>query len=173
MGPMSPGRKVAQAAALDHGRAAHPDVGVLGGDDHVAAAEQGGVAGEAAARADARPAAPSPRAGRRGGRPGTSRPDTRGGVGVAGPAAAALGEEDDGQPLALGQLEEAVLLAVVLVPLRAGQDHVVVGGHDRPGPLRAHGVGVDGGDAADQPVGRGAGDQVVQRPPPALGRDRR
>ena len=36
--------------------------------------------------------------------------------GVAGTAAAALGEEDDGQPPPLGQLEQTVLLAVVLLP---------------------------------------------------------
>ena len=45
-----------------------------------------------------------------------------GSVGVAGPAAAALGEEDDGEPLALDDLEQPVLLAVVLVALGAGED---------------------------------------------------
>jgi len=43
----------AEAAALDHRRAAHADARVLGGDHHVAAAEQCGVAGEAVARGDA------------------------------------------------------------------------------------------------------------------------
>ena len=43
------GREHAEPAALDHGRAAHADVRALGGDDDVAAAEEGGVAGEAAA----------------------------------------------------------------------------------------------------------------------------
>ena len=47
------GREHAEPAALDHRRAAHADVGVFGGDDHVAAAEQRGVAGEAATRGDA------------------------------------------------------------------------------------------------------------------------
>ena len=50
-------------------------------------------------------------------------------VGVAGPAAAALGEEHDRQPLALGHLEQPVLLAVVLQALGAGEDRVVVGHH--------------------------------------------
>ena len=44
------GREHAEPAALDHRRAAHADVRVLGGDDDVAGAEQRGVAGEAAAR---------------------------------------------------------------------------------------------------------------------------
>ena len=55
-----------------------------------------------------------------------SSPATAGRVGVAGPAAAALGEEDDRQPHALGELEHAVLLAVVLQALRAGEHGVVV-----------------------------------------------
>ena len=80
-----------------------------------------------------------------------------GAVGVAGPAAAALGEEHDGQALALGQLEQPVLLAVVLQALRAGEHGVVVGHHDRPGwpSTRA--------DAADQAVGRRALDQLLER----------
>jgi len=41
------GRELPEAAPLDHRRAAHADVGVLGGDDDIAAAEQCGVAGEA------------------------------------------------------------------------------------------------------------------------------
>ena len=52
-----------------------------------------------------------------------------GAVGVARPPAAALGEEHDRQPLALGQLEQPVLLAVVLQALRAGQHGVVVRHH--------------------------------------------
>src|SRR5207302_397309 len=42
----------AEAAALDHGGSAHADVRVGGGDDHVAAAQDGGVAREAAAGVD-------------------------------------------------------------------------------------------------------------------------
>ena len=57
-------------------------------------------------------------------------------VGVARPAAAALGEEHDRQPQLLGQLEQPVLLAVVLRALRAGQHRVVVGHHHARGPAR-------------------------------------
>ncbi len=87
-------------------------------------------------------------------------------VGVAGPATAALGEEDDREPLALGQLEEAVLLAVVLQALRAGEHSVVVR-HDDDG------VAVDGPGAADHPVGGGAGDELVELATPPLGGDHR
>ena len=48
------------------------------------------------------------------------------GIGVARPAAAALGEEHDRQPQRLGELEQPVLLAVVLRALRAGEHGVVV-----------------------------------------------
>ena len=49
-----------------------------------------------------------------------------GGVGVARTSAAAFGEEDDGKAQALGELEHAILLAVVLEALRARQHGVVV-----------------------------------------------
>ena len=42
------GLERAQAAALDHRRAAHPERGALGGDDQVRAAGEHRVAGEAA-----------------------------------------------------------------------------------------------------------------------------
>ena len=57
-------------------------------------------------------------------------------IGVARTAAASLGEEDDRQAKALGQLEQAVLLAVVLQPLGAGQHRVVVGHHEVVGAGR-------------------------------------
>ena len=95
---------------------------------------------------------------------GTSRPADRGGVGVARAPAAALGEHDQGQPLPLGQLEQPVGLAVVHVALGAGQHAVVVGHHrDR--------TAVDRRGAQDQPVGRGARDEVIQRAAAALRRD--
>ena len=84
-----------------------------------------------------------------------------GGVGVARPPAAALGEEDDREPQPLDQLEEAVLLAVVLVALGAGQHHVVVG-HDRSaGAVVVEEVAVDAAEPGDQAVGRRALDEVL------------
>ena len=75
-------------------------------------------------------------------------------VGVPGPAAAALGEEHDRQPPALGELEQAVGLAVVAQALRAGQHRVVVGQHRARHPADRRGP-------AHHPVRRGAGDEVV------------
>ncbi len=76
----------AEAAALDHRRAAHADVRVLRGDHDVATAEDRRVAGEAVARRRSRRGAPSPTARRTSGRPGSRghsrrarrcRPDAR------------------------------------------------------------------------------------------------
>ena len=83
-------------------------------------------------------------------------------VDVARAPAAALGEQDDRQPAALGDLEEAVLLEVAAHALGAGQDGVVVGHHD--GWLT-----VDVADARDQAVGGGAGDELVLGPAALLG----
>ena len=93
-----------QAPALDHGRAAHADRGTLRRDDHVAAAEQRGVAGEAAARGDAdqRREAAEPRELREGRHVEARDAEA---LRVARPPAAALGEQDDRQPLLLGELE--------------------------------------------------------------------
>ena len=153
----------AEPAALDHGRPAHAQAGLRRRDDHVAGAGQRRVAGEAVAghHGDQRD-----QARQRGGQPEGRHvePAHRGGVGVAGPPAAALGEHDQGQPLPADQLEQPVGLAVVHVTLGAGQHRVVVGHHrDRPA--------VDRRGAQDQAVGRGAGDEVVERAAAALRRD--
>ena len=123
------GPEHAEAAALDHRRAAHADVRVRGRDDDVAAAEQRGVAGEAAPRVDADQRHEAAESRPKQVRTPCSRGRPRPAVGVAGPAAAALGEEHDRQPQPLGELEQPVLLAVVLRALRAGEHGVVVG-HD-------------------------------------------
>ncbi len=85
-------------------------------------------------------------------------------VGVARPATAALGEEHDREPLALGHLEQPVLLPVVLQALGAGEDRVVVGHHH-------HRLPADGAGAADEPVGGRALDEVLELPTPSLGGD--
>jgi hypothetical protein len=157
------GRDDPEAAALDHGGPAHPDVRARGGDDHIAHAEQGGVAGEAAARRDAHQ---RDRAAQAGEQVEGHRVETRHArrVGVAGSTAASLGEQDHGQAGGLGQLEQAVLLAEVLHALGAGEDGVVVGHHD-------HRSALDASDPADEPVGRRALDEVLHRAPSPLGRD--
>ena len=130
------GREHAEAAALDHRRAAHADVRVLGRDDDVAAAEERRVAGEAAAGVDADErheaaeraiARTSACRGARQEVPEDGRGPAAGAVAAgAGAAAAALGEEDDRQAPLLGELEHAVGLAVVDGALRAGEHGVVV-----------------------------------------------
>ena len=103
-----------------------PMLAVLGRDHHVAAAEQGGVAGEAVAGGDAderhEPAEPGEQVEGAAVEARDDRPCPR----PRAPAAA-LGEQHDRQPPALGDLEQAVLLLVVAHPLGAGEHGVVVG----------------------------------------------
>ena len=152
---------VAEAAALDHRRAAHPERGVLGRDDQVGAAGDHRVAGEAAPGDDR-----DPRHDAREPRPERERARVEGRddrvVGVAGPPAATLGEEDGRQAHPLDQLEQAVLLAVPERALGAGEHRVVVG-EDRAGGALAEQLAVDPRGAADQAVGRRALDQVLER----------
>ena len=110
IGPTSSGCEHAEPAAFDHRRAAHADVRVLGRDDDVAAAEQRGVAGEAAPRVDADQRHQAAQRPHRVERHAVEARDA-GAVGVARPPAAAFGEEHHRQPQALGQLEQPVLLA--------------------------------------------------------------
>ena len=130
VGPMAFGLVRAEAAAFDHRGAAHADVRALGRDDHVAAAEQRRVAREAVARRDAdqrhQAAQPREQVERE-----AVEPRHAGAVGVAGPAAAAFGEEHDGSRMLLRQLEQPVLLLVVAQPLRAREHGVVVRHRDR------------------------------------------
>ena len=149
----------AEPPALDHGRAAHADRGALDGDHDVTAAEQRGIAGEAAARGDPDQRHLARQPGEEGEGPGVEARD-HGGVGVARSTTAALGEEHHRQAQALGELEEPILLGMVALALGAGEDHVVVRHHHAARRLRSEALGVDGGDATDQPVGRGLGDQL-------------
>ncbi len=143
----------AQPATLDHRRPAHPDGRVLGGDHHVAAAEQRRVAGEAETGGDPYEWHEAAEAGEQVKRaavePGDVRP-----VDITRAPAAALGEQHDGEAAVLGDLEQAVLLEVVSHPLGAGEHRVVVGHGDR-------GMAVDLADAGHQAVRRGAPDQLV------------
>ncbi len=155
----------AETAALDHGRAAHADVRVLGGDDHVAAAEQRGVAGEAAPGGDAHQrheaAQPAEEVKAMQSRPATPIAS----VSPGRPPPPSV-KNTTGSRQALGQLEQPVLLAVVLLALGAGQHGVVVRHDDAAGVDVVEQVAVHRADAGDQAVGRGAarsGRRAVRR----------
>ena len=91
-------------------------------------------------------------------------------VGVARPPAPALGEEHHRQPPFLRKGEHPVLLLMVELPLGAGEYGVVVGHHEAAGPLVLEEMSVDPADAGDDPVRRGAPDQLVHGVPLASGR---
>ena len=105
---------------------------------------QRGVAGEAPAGGDADPRHHSGQRGK-----ATERRDVEPAdspyVDVARPAAAALGEQHERQPLATHHLEESVCLLVTGRALRPGQDHHVVADD-------GNAATVDGPDAGDHPV---------------------
>ena len=90
-----------------------------------------------------------------------SRPGHARMVGVARASAAAFGEQHDRQAQPFDELEEAILLGVVALTLRARQHGVVVG-HDRAAPA------VHAADAADEAVGRRLLDELLHRPPRSL-----
>ena len=144
----------AEAATFDHRRATHRDVGARDADDDVATPEDGGVPGEAVSRGDAderdQPAELREVVEREAVEAGDADP-----VGVTRAPTPSFGEEDDGQPPALGDLEQPVLLLVAEEPLRAREHGVVVRHHhDRLVMHRAH--------AADDAVGRRAVDELLE-----------
>ena len=159
-----------QPPALDHRRAAHPERGVLGRDDQVGAAGDHRVAGEAAPGDDG-----DPRHQARELRPECERPRVEGRddriVGVPRPPSPTLGEEHRRQPHPLDQLEQPILLAVPEGALGSGQHRVVVG-EDRTGGGISEELAVDPRGAADQAVGRGLFDQILNLAAATLGGDR-
>ena len=164
---MSSGAVLPESAALDHRRTAHADVGVGGRDDHVAHPGQRGVAGKAPPGHDRHQ---RNLAAERGQRPEGRHVEAGdvADVGVAGPATATFGKQHHWQPFSGGQIEDAVGFGMVAHALRSGQHGVVVGHHDRLGRRSPEPVRADRGQAGDQTVGRGVGDQVVFRAPAAL-----
>ncbi len=155
----------AEAAALDHGRAAHANVRVRGSDDDIADAEHGGVAGEAAARCDPDHRHQAAELGEA--RESAAAAAATTGV-IAGPAAPALGEQDDGHTGGLGHVDHAVGLAVVAATLGAGEHRVVVTDHGAARGRLAEQVAVDVADADDHAVSRSLFDQVLERAPAGL-----
>ena len=128
-------RDDAEAAGLDHRRAAHAEARALGGDDDVADTDERGVAGEAVPRDDGDRGHPA-------GQPGhvvnvgtSSRAIPAESVSPGRPPPPSA-DEHDRQPPALGELEQPVGLAVVDHALGAGEHRVVVGEHRARRPVR-------------------------------------
>ena len=163
------GVDVAEPAAGDHGRTAHPDRGVVGGHDEVRAPRDDGIARETAALDDRDPRHHTRQLRPQLECPGIERRDG-GIVRVARPAAATFGEEDGGQPHPFDQIEEAVLLAVPEETLSPGEHGVVVGQH-RAGAAVAEKITVDPRGARHQPVGGCPRDQVIELAAEPLGGD--
>ena len=152
-----------EPAALDHCGPAHPDARVLGGDDHVAAAQQRRVAREAVARHDPhqryQAAQSSEQVKGAAVEPGHDRH-----VDITRAPAASLGEEHDGKPGALCELEQAVLLGVIAHSLRAREHGVVVGHRDDA-------AAIDLAHPRDEAVGGRARNELLARAPTLLGRE--
>ena len=160
----------AQPATFDHRRATHPDVGVGRCDHHVATPEHRRIPREAVARVDpderyqgAEPAEIVER-------PAVEHADADS-VGVAGTASPAFGEEHDRQAHRFGEIEQSILLAVVLLALRASQHGVVVRHGDDLSGVALEQVSVDGADSADHAVGRRAFDELGDGAATTLGSD--
>src|SRR5579872_7507558 len=165
------GTEDAEPAAFDHRGTAHPDVGILRRDDDVATSKQRGIAGEASTRIDAdqrhQPGQAAPVAERE-----AIEACDADAVGIARTTAAAFGKEHYRQLLLLGDLEHAILLAVILLTLRAGEHGVVVRHQDTVGfRLILEQVTVDGADARNHSVGGRVLHQVLDSSAAALGGD--
>ena len=151
----------AQTTALHHGGPAHANIAALGGDDHVAATQQRGVASKAAPGCDSddRNLAVEPRVA---GKCGDVQAGNDGHVHIARSATPALGKQHDRQLVLQRDAQHAVGLLVVAHALRTGQHgSVVCHGDD--------GLAVDLAQAGDHAVGRGVLDQIFGAAAAALG----
>ena len=157
-----------KAAALDHRRPAHADVGALGADENFTNTGEGGVAREAAARHHGNLGHPPGQLGE-GLEAGRGQAGGCHAIGVAGPAAAAFGEPHHRQLLLLDDLQQAVGLHVVHVALGAGQDGEIVGQGGAARLLGTEQGAIDRADAADQAVGGADLQQMFGRVAAALG----
>ena len=153
----------AETPALDHRGTAHADVRSLRGDDHVAATQDRGVPGEAVAAhdPDERDEAAQPREVQERQAIQVGDPRT---VGVARAPATTFSEEHDRELLALGELEQTILLLVVPQALRPREDGVVVRHRDDAAPG-------DASDTADETVGGCTREQLLDRASPTLSGD--
>ena len=155
-------RDAPEATAFDHRGPRHAEVGVLGGDDDVAAPEQRRVPRE---RRPARDPDERDEPGQLTEQPERHALEAGADPVVAGTATAAVGEQHERQALRRREPEQPILLAVVVHALGAREDGVVV---DHDHAARA----VDRRDPTDETVGRRAGDELLTRRPTRLRRER-
>jgi hypothetical protein len=92
-------------------------------------------------------------------------------VGVTWTTSAPFGEQDDRKAKAFGHVEEPILLAMILLPLSAGQNRVVVRHHDCATIHTIVAPSVDLSDTSDETVSRCFVDQLVERTTPTLSGD--
>jgi hypothetical protein len=159
-----------QTPAFDHGRTAHSDVGIRGGDDDIATAEKGGIACEAPSRNDPYQGHQTAQVPKEGEGLGVESGDDCH-VGIAGAPATPLSKKNDRESQPFNQREEPILLPMVHLTLGAGQDRVVVGEDGGACVLVIEEMAVYTPDARDQPVRRSSVDQIVEVAPRPLGRD--
>ena len=91
-------------------------------------------------------------------------------VSVARPPAATLGEQHQRQSQLARELKHPIFLAMVLMPLRAGQHRVVVRHDDGARLVGAEQISIDSRKPGDEPVSRRVFDQVVLGAPAPLRR---
>ena len=161
----------AQATPFDHGWPAHADVAVAGGNDDVGTAQQRCIAGKTAPGHDAHHRHGTIEPGKTG-KGGDVQPGDFGRVHIARPATATFGKQDDRQLLLQRNAQQPVRLLVIAHALGARQHREVVSHYYAARLLGAEQLRVDTANAGDHAVGRGVGDQVVQRTAPGLRRNR-
>ena len=160
-------RENTQAAPFNHGRSTDANIGTLCRNDHITAAEQHGVASEAASGSNTHRWHQTGQFGEIGeGQAIQAR--NAGTVGVSRTPAAAFGEQDHRQLELLGNLEQTIFFIVIFHALGAGQHHVVIG-HDH-GPTLVFGeqIAVDLAKPSHHAVPRRILDEVFHGSSAAL-----
>src|SRR5579862_9266792 len=92
-------------------------------------------------------------------------------VGISRPPAAAFREQHQRQSRLVRDLEHPIFLAMVLMPLRAGQHGVVVRHDDAARFRRLEKISVDTPKSRDESVRRSIFYEVLNCPPPSLRRN--
>jgi hypothetical protein len=162
--------ETAQAAALDHHRPPHADVRIPRGNNDIATTQEGRITGKTVTGDNAHQGNLAAQLGKQaeGGQIEPGNHDALG-VRIPGPSPSALGKENQGCALFIGQLEKPVHLFMIEVALGAGQHRIVVGHDHAAGRLFTKLRRVDRSKPRDQAIGRRSGNEIVNRAPAALG----